>query len=217
MKKVNYLYLFLALQIFCNIVIAQNGQHDKGVTDQISNHLEQMIKAKYGVNYILNDLVNPDSLYPGKFPLLKGKLVFGVGRGTPPFIGVADKDHIIWTSKKEISNGENLSIDRIQDINDDGKPEILALNGGGFSSTAYDLWIYSWDGKVGKRINPVNNGYSAIGFFDTPEAYGFVDTNSDRILRIRILTLENKILYFYWDGSQYCLGTPNSKIKKAKK
>jgi hypothetical protein len=213
MKKVNLLCAFLMLPLLFSYIFAQNNQHDSGISDEVFNQLEQVIKTHYGTSFELHDVINPDSLYLGKFSLLNGKLVFGVHGDTSTFIGIATGSQIIWTSPTEMDISLYPSIYQIIDLNNDGNPEILVMCEG--SSGYVELWLYSWNGSVGTRINPLNStliGFSAIGSFDLPEAVQFVDTNGDGIKEIRALTLDNIALYFYWNGSQYIEGTPSPLI-----
>jgi len=209
MKKLRFMLVVVAtITLLCH----SPGQFNKGVTGDDYSRLGQIVKAGFGERYRISDLLNPDSSYPGMFPSLSQTFVFAsYARGmTPPapFVGVIAGDQVVWTSETEAGIHEVPAIDQIADVNRDGRPEIFVLFSGGVSSTSHELWIYVWDGTSGRRVNPVENGRSRMGFLDDPEAYQFVDTNGDGIMEIRLHNLEDETLFFYWDGTQYREGTP---------
>jgi FG-GAP-like repeat len=210
MIKLEHLFAFLIVQIVSGQLVAQDNLHDKGVSDQMFDKLEQTVKANFGQGYKVSDVIDPDSLYPGKFPLLNGKFIFGAEGSSAPFIGITDGNQIIWTSDREMSISLSPRISQILDLNNDQKPDILVLCTE--SNGSDELWIYKWDGTGGNRINPLNpitQGLSAMGSFDTPDAIEFVDTNGDGIMEIRLSVLDKDTsIYFYWNGIQFTEGTP---------
>lgn len=187
-------------------------QYRKGTTQADFERLNELIQQSFGSGYVLVDILNPDSLYPGRYDLLKNRLIFAANgedvTSLPSFVGVASGQQIVWASEKEIQGGF-AGIDDVVDVNDDGRPELVVLCNRGINQGLYEVWIYSWDGTSARRMNAVLNGKSTIGQFSERGLYEFVDTNGDGTLEIRLQSADDdSILYFYWDGSEFRQGTP---------
>lgn len=203
MKKLPMTWIFLSILMVGTQLF---GQMSKGVSQSDYDRLGQMVKAAYGDSYHISSVLNPDSLYPSKFPALRGCLVFGAyspNRLTSPFIGVSQGASIVWTCEREIESSLVPDIDQVLDAHNDGHAQIFVLCGGGVSSISYELWIYTWDGLNGTRVNPVNENRSKMGYMDAREGYDIVDTNGDGIYEVRVFNLEDQTLFFQWDGSAY--------------
>lgn len=116
-------------------------------------------------------------------------------------VGVFRAGSILWISDTTIfeSRGRLLTT---RDINDDGVVEILTEWNDGRPYVDAEVWIHSWNGATGWRINAVHDEkYSVIVGLGT----GFLlfDAEGDGILELKNITVADGSLTYSWNGQQY--------------
>lgn len=178
--------------------------------------IDQQLDSHFGMNYKIDDLIFVDSLETNydmnrsgiddKYGILDDCIVFTASRyenyrSVSRIIGVYRDDQIIWYSYN-IDDEDILGggfIDKIKNINDDGKVEIMTiwLSEGGASYHTKTLYVHSWDGNQGNVAVYSPYGSSPIGCNEFDSFY-YIDVNGDG--KWEIISFPS---VFEWDGSNY--------------
>ncbi len=206
------------MQLSAQAQTRDEAEHEAAI--QISNELE----AVYGPNYYGASRVHEvDSLlgFDGYFlnPLedpygtLKGCFVFAAGPKDDRrnIVGVCKNGHILWRSDT-LNCLSDLDLFTTRDLNGEGMVDLVfqAENQQGL-----ELWIFSWDGRAGKRINAVNSdGSSAIEIDWGYGHFSFIDVEGNGQWEIRGRVSEDTCESWSWNGHEYGQwpNTPNTNI-----
>lgn len=134
-------------------------------------------------------------------------------------------DSILWTStplSRDFAGGVLGFVSEAKEINNDGKMEIIITQGKPPIETR-QLWIFSWDGKIGKLITQLDNdGESVIYCYGE---YKLQDVDGDGIYELLGEWYKNSnsekmtTVVYSWNGSLYGKWRKSSKylVKGAKK
>ncbi len=120
------------------------------------------------------------------------------------FVGIYRSGTIIWQSEKEIplKAATDTDILGVLDMNNDGNVEIITQWEYGMRGGSTGLWIYSWNGSSGVRINPVNDeGRSTLKLKDY--SIDIVDFEPDRIKEIIGEDWSGEPVTYSWDGVEF--------------
>ena len=231
-KSKYFVYNFLiVLLLFTNYTLAQFGSRtsDEKIAEvQVDN----LLITRFGENsYEVNDIISIDQkkgdyqyyLEPLEDPYgtLVNCYIFttriaGTGENViddisdndsdnygANMIGVYKNDEILWLSKAELPAADRGILLLTRDINNDGNVEIITQ--WEYARYGAKLWIYSWDGSNGWRINAFEDPdeeYLGSIIDGMPLAWGYFDYEGDGIWEIY-----NKHEDFYetfsWNGSKY--------------
>lgn len=129
------------------------------------------------------------------------------------FVGIYEikSDTIIWESillSENFSSGALGSIDAIDELNQDGKVEIIIGQATGNLAVNHQLWIFNWNGKNGALITQLNE-------FHQPEImywgdkYDITDIDGDGVMEITGEWYENEeteektTVTYSWNGTLY--------------
>ena len=119
------------------------------------------------------------------------------------FFGIYKEGKIIWTSDNIIQGVWQITF-KTEDINKDGKIDILTTWHTNGDPKIQEMWIFSWDGIGGNIINQIddNFGESVI----QGEGFELVDHDSTGVKDI-VATTKSKddeiTVFFRWDGTRY--------------
>lgn len=120
------------------------------------------------------------------------------------FVGIFENGVIKWQSEKEIllSTAIDAEVLGIIDLNNDGEVEIITQWEYGMRGGNTDLWIYSWNGASGERVNAINErGSSVIQIKDY--SIELVDFEPDGVLEIIGLDRSEEAATYSWNGQYY--------------
>ena len=112
-------------------------------------------------------------------------------------IGIYKDGSILWMSEPEIAEGPGRLF-TTRDINNDGKVEILTVWG----INLEEIWIHSWDGNTGYRINTVKDDYFSV-IEGMADLFHLFDANGDGILEIKNTEYDDGSATWSWNGSLY--------------
>lgn len=132
------------------------------------------------------------------------------GRDRKHLIGIFKDSLIIWMSE-QLPGSQDYGVTPIadegflatKDLNRRGKVDIVVYFSDGTNPpSAYFLWIFSWDGKIGKCINKCDkNGETIIA---STGAFDVLDVDGDGIDELRSCSRDFKInAVYYWNDSLY--------------
>jgi hypothetical protein len=176
---------------------AQEDRYDT-ITDSIAKKVKLLTNYAYDNSGIeIDKSVNNQSVSHGKikdpYGTLAGCFIFLAEDTDDPlstrpkgFIGIyrVKSDSIIWRSallSNEFADGVSGSVDATDELNRDGKVEIVI---GQTKGTGGQLWIFSWDGTEGKLITQLDNdGDSNIMYWG--DDYDLKDVNGNGIYEIQ--------------------------------
>lgn len=120
------------------------------------------------------------------------------------FVGIYRNGTILWQSKKEIplKAARDTGVLGVLDLNSDGDVEIITQWEYGMRGGSTGLWIYSWNGSSGIRINPINEeGESTIKLKDY--SIDIVDFEPDGVKEIIGEDWSGSPVTYSWDGSKF--------------
>jgi hypothetical protein len=125
-------------------------------------------------------------------------------------VGIYKDGHILWHSDT-LKCYAGLNLFTTRDLNNDGTVDLV------FKAGLEDgqLWIFSWDGHVGTRINAVNeNGESVIDADVQQHYFSFVDVEGDGVWEIQNNWTKDGSTSWSWNGHEYghWSNTPNTSI-----
>ncbi len=191
------------------------GTLQRTTRQEVTKSLDTIVKQQFGRNYeVAVEIV--DSLLGSQrdegdeitdpYGTLRGCILFsGVryyGDQDSSFFGVYRDGRIIWTSDRIINGVWGITF-ATQDINKDGKVEILTTWYTNGDPRMEYMWIFSWDGNKGEIINQVKiSGEDVIlgGSFKlvAHDSSGVRDIASTSQSKEAIITT-----FYRWDGAQY--------------
>ncbi len=127
-------------------------------------------------------------------------------------VGIFRDETIIWHSDTTVScDAEGGEIFGSRDLNLDGTVDIMVTWDNYNITASYgSMWIYSWDGTQGRRINHVDSNQSVIS---GNEPFELMDLDGDGILEITSSSGDdNSKEVWSWNGTEYGKwpSTPNT-------
>jgi len=211
MKKIFLIISILILQTNLSAQKSYVSVNDLAV-------IKQQLNVHFGVDYEIDDAIFVDSLENhydrnrhgiyDEYGTLDNCIVFTASeyeryKSINRVIGVYRTNQIIWYSENiadEYILGAGF-IDMIEDINNDGKVEIMTIweTEGGAAYRYRTLYVHSWDGTQGNIAVDMSYGSSPIGCSEF-ESFYYIDVNGDG--KWEIISFPN---VFEWDGSKYLL------------
>jgi len=184
--------------------------------------INQQLDSHFGVDYEIDDAIFVDSLenhydrnrsgIDDEYGTLDNCIVFTASqyegyRSINHVIGVYKDNQIIWYSENIVDEdilGGGF-IDMIEDINNDGKVEIMTKweSEGGAAYHTKTLYVHSWDGTQGSLAVDVSGGGSHIASHEN-KFFEYIDVNGDgRFEIISFVYTDNSPTVFEWDGTKY--------------
>jgi hypothetical protein len=183
------------------LLISQNERRT-GVSQSDIQDIQTIIENIYGSDYSVTNVINVNRAIGNKwvsngkindiYETLKDTYIYcasGIKSSniTPKgFIGITMNGQDYWHSDTLIFNNNITSgyVWQTRDLNNDDQIEIITIWSLNSSFPQY-LWLFSWDGNVGKCINETDkNGQTVIWSADF-EGFEFPDINGDGILEIK--------------------------------
>jgi hypothetical protein len=212
MKNILCLVLNFALVAACS----SQEKYYKIVVKSIETQLETMLHFKYYVHvFDIDKSVNNPVVAAGKiknpYGTLSGCFIF-LAEAMPDanlnkqkgFIGIYKADSILWRSDLLTEDFSSLSgeVSSIDELNKDGKVEIVVSQYLEPHGTSEQLWIFNWDGTNGKLITQLDDdGASTIVCM---VRYILKDVDRDGIYEIQGKDPDSKkTLTYSWNGSLY--------------
>lgn len=121
-------------------------------------------------------------------------------------VGIYRRGNIVWMAD-QLFECSNVYFYGALDLNLDGEVDI-AVNCEVWTNTVFIgwLWIYSWNGSSGNRINAIkDNGLSQLQSSHSA-SFDFLDLDGDGIMEIRARGIGEKVnerVYWSWNGTAY--------------
>ncbi len=218
MRKLIYLIAITIIVLINKNLLAQ--EHFVSFNDSLA--IDQQLDAHFGIDYEIDDYIFVDSLennldynrkvIDDEYGSLNNCVVFtaeiaGAIRNSKGIVGVYRSGQIIWYSDYIIPDDDIYGggfISAIEDINNDGKVEIMtqweAVGGANYSNLV--LFVHTWDGNQGSLSIDISNGGSPIEYPDT-KTFMIIDVQGDGIFEIVSLGFENHPTVYEWNGSNY--------------
>lgn len=208
-------FVLFPIVLLCAIIVwptanAQTReQREHHAPIQISSELESIYgPSYYGVTsvydvdsllrydaYFLNPLEDPYGTLGACFIFVSSPRENKDG----DMVGVYKDGHILWHSDT-LNCGSNLDLLTTRDLNNEGKVDLVFE--AGFDE--HELWIFSWDGRTGERINTVNeDGSSAIDVEWRYGTFSFIDVEGDGVWEIKGEVSEDSSASWSWNGQEY--------------
>ncbi len=215
MKKI---FLIISLLIIQTNLLAQKSY----VSASDMAEIDQQLDSHFGVDYEIGDAIFVDSLenhydlnrsgIDDEYGTLDNCIVFTASqyegyRSINRTIGVYRANQVIWYSENIVDEdilGGGF-IDMIEDINNDGKVEILTIweSEGGANYHTKKLYVHSWDGTQGILAVDVSGGGSHISCHEN-KLFKYIDVNGDgKFEIISFAYTDNFPTVFEWDGTKY--------------
>ena len=172
--------------------------------------IDGILKTQLGVQYESVFVIDVDSVVENTdlyinpvedaYGTLKHCFIFIGGRSanTGNFVGVYKEGIILWRSDTTIF-GWQPDLFAVQDLNRSGKVDLVFESGVDQSS---ELWIFSWDGHSGNRINAVDSRGESV-LQSVAHSFSLFDANGDGIIEIRDGNVEDGSETWSWNGSEY--------------
>ena len=204
--KLNKLLLVVIISFLGNSLYAQVG--NKAIIDNINDFLQTVYQGYYKVNTLidldadLGDMRVHDLPTEDPYGTIKNSYFFvAEAHGSPEdlgnIVGIYKDGNVLWYSgENEVGIAQGYNLFTTRDINNDGKVEILITGDYGA-----ELWIYSWDGTTGERINDKDYWTSVIQ--GPPGSFTLFDAEGDGILEIRSLAERDGSETWSWNGQLY--------------
>jgi hypothetical protein len=214
--------LYLIMSLWQVTLCVSQNKINKNVVHSIESTLEKELQHHYYVRILdVDKSVNNPSISEGKIKdphkSLMGCYIF-IAEALPDsnldkskgFIGVWKADSILWQSTPLTEELSTLGgyVTAVDELNKDGKDEIvISQNELPDAATANYLWIFTWDGNVGKQITELDEREeSRLAFIGK---YKFVDLDGDSIYEIKgewyiddNFDKTSPVIYS-WNGSLY--------------
>ncbi|MGA3287428.1 MAG: hypothetical protein ABSD46_08375 [Bacteroidota bacterium] len=128
-------------------------------------------------------------------------------------VGVYKDGNVLWHSEI-LKCGEGLRLYTTMDLTNDGTVDLVFESGvPNYGDTWGELWIFSWNGQTGNRINAMDaDGGSSIRGGRTN--FSFVDVEGDGVWEIADESDEEGTSGWSWNGQEYghWANTPNTNI-----
>lgn len=216
MKKI---FLIISVLIIQTNLFAQK----RYVSASDSIAIDQQLDSHFSVDYKIDDAIFVDSLenhydrnrsgIDDEYGKLNNCIIFtaainGAIKNVKGIIGVYKANQIIWYSDFIIPDDEIYGggfIDKIEDINNDGKVEIMTVweSIGGASYHTKTLFVHSWDGDQGSLAVDISGGGSTIICYET-KLFEYIDVDGNGKWEIISFGyIDNTPSVFEWDGTKY--------------
>ena len=217
--KTNRILIFLLAGLLTNAWDAKGQtreQHESTVSVAIQSSLGPTFRQNFSVPFVyeVDSLLGYDGYFNNPlddpFGTLKGCFIFVGGNNdlNGNVVGIYKNGVVLWHSDTLNCMGD-LRLFSTRDLNNDGKVELIFEAG----LDDAELWIFSWDGHNGYRINAVadDNTSSIEG---SPDNFGFIDVDGDGIWEIQDFNDEDGTGGWSWNGQEYGHwdNTPNTSI-----
>jgi hypothetical protein len=221
---------------FCSSDLHTQESDPDDPTGAIRSQLTQVVHTQFGNDYDVAFIVLDSAIAKNQstsdygelsdpYGTLKGYILFGAdkeatGDDGHGIMGFFKDGRIVWNSDS-VFTGSWYGIYSVQDINRDGKVDLLVeWTPGSQLIMVRHLWIVSWDGSNGSVINQVSamDGNTTIHSAENMFEVIAADTTSPLVIRGRWPGEENFSDYFpntqiatfpyvtySWNGSQYGL------------
>ncbi len=205
---------FLVIQCYC-----YEDEYDT-IVNSIASKVEKLTGKKYDISGIDIDkaINNPDE-DSGKirdtYHTLAGYFLFLAEGETDAelnkpkgFIGLYSfkTDSIVWHSvflSDDFSSGAMGRVEETNELNGDGKVEMIIGQAKGVTGNVEQLWIFSWDGTNGKLITQIDK-YGQSTIIVLGESYKLIDNDGDGIYEIQGKDPDSgKIITYSWNGYLY--------------
>jgi len=187
-----------------------NQYYYKGpIETQLSNIYDQKYELYKAieVDSVVGTNKGSPTVIGDPYKTLQGSILFAArDQQTDWRVGVYRKGSIIWLAD-QLFECSNIHFYGASDLNLDGKVDI-AVNCVEWTNTVFIgwLWIYSWNGDTGTRINAIKeNGLSQLQS-SYSASFGFLDLDGDGTMEIRARGIGNKAdewVYWSWNGKLY--------------
>ena len=189
---------------------------DAQTNNEIENEIKSELQNKFETVYRIGALVNVDEeknqFRDFKFPVsdpyntLQYCYIFVAYVPSGVLVGVYRNGSIIWNTEADISPGVRDDIYGTQDLNNDGKVEIMVSMYYGMRNSSQSIWIFSWNGMTGNLLNEIKpyGEKSRSVIFSYNWFTDILDTDGDGILEIKgqdETTRDTKI--YSWNGTKY--------------
>ncbi|MDI6804810.1 MAG: hypothetical protein QME58_13400 [Bacteroidota bacterium] len=212
--RMKNVFLLLLLVSFTFIISSQYCFSQNSSYDSLKVLIDHQLQSILGLAYEVGDIIEIDKtlglvggrVVDGEIEDPYGKLQHCVlFTASPPWdlrdelrnmVGVFKDGSVLWHSDTLIYGVSGGEIYGTCDLNLDGKVDIITL-----WNHNRDMWIYSWDGTNGVRLNSQTEGVSEIS--SVPRQWDFADLDGDGILEIRNLDAEDGSLSWSWNGEEY--------------
>lgn len=204
--------------IFGLLTVPAYSQLQDDVSEEVRETIKEQLKSMFNQDFLIS-VYNQD-----ESPAWKTKLGFRDPYGTlndsyiflarpfgpqnnenpNGFVGIFESGAIIWHSNREVPTNivVNMELLGTMDLNRDGKVEIITQWYMGVRGGNTDLWIYSWDGSEGRRLNKLTEeNKSAIEATET--SVEIVDLEPDGIKEILGKNREYNLQIYSWNGQEY--------------
>ncbi|MBO6794532.1 MAG: hypothetical protein JJ895_11520 [Balneolaceae bacterium] len=205
-KHISIVFIFLLSHNLSYGQISSNGIEN--IEQEISDLILQQTGdtyyiAAYNKKYYPNlnfGFENPNQIFSNGYLFTTMGPVDNDSDERYAFVGIYKDGGILWQSEKEILfNNLNSEVLGILDINGDGNVEIISQWDQGMRGTSTELWIYSWNGVSGERINTIDVfGESEIKLKDY--SIQVVDFEPNGIKEIIGVDWNDEPVTFQWDG-----------------
>jgi hypothetical protein len=206
------------------------------IDDTIHVSITNKIHSLFGNSYSVDTFNFDTLLQKGKhtewdneitdpYNKLKGCTLFGASRYSVnggdernSIFGIYKNGNILWQTEPLIT-GTFSHIFATSDINNDGEVEVLTAWGFAPPFDIEFLWIFSWNGKIGKIINQIDQRDSSSTIISHMDMFKLVDSDKKGIMNIQCYWKSDKEDYdswfpmnqsstkpwvtYFWNGSMY--------------
>jgi hypothetical protein len=118
-------------------------------------------------------------------------------------VGVFKKGSIIWRSEPDIAD-RNMDLVAVSDLTNDGDIEIVTKWYQGMRGDAVELWIHSFDGQNGRRINSIeDNNFKKSSIQLLNYSIELIDLEPDGILSFSGKNYNEEVVVYSWNGQEY--------------
>lgn len=213
-----YTRIFLSFLFLMAQVGTANAQTQSEVSTETVRQIEEQLKVQFDQEFLVSvyhKIKSPDWKirmgYLDPAGSLDESYIFLASAFQPAedenpngFIGVFKSGKIVWHSERIINtdNVVNAGLLGVRDLDQNGRVEIITEWYIGMRGGNTDLWIYTWNGNTGQRINQLaEEGKSAIEA--TEASVEFVDIEPDGTKEILGLNRESELNVYSWNGQEY--------------
>jgi hypothetical protein len=199
---------FFFIMLFNTMLVAQTRKQLENAAGDI---IDGLLASSLGPQYMSMFVIDVDSvlgnmdlyMHPVEDPYgtLKHCFIFIGGRESHRgnFLGVYKDGEILWRSDTTIL-GRMPELFAVADLNRSGQLDIVVESSG--TNWGSQLWIFSWDGHVGRRINAVDNSGESV-LQSVSHSFQLFDASGDGIIEIRDGNVQDGSETWSWNGSEY--------------
>lgn len=195
---------------------SSQDKNNKIIVKSVETQLEAMLHHKYYIHILdIDKSVNNPAVAEGRIKnpcgTLNGCLIFLASASRDSnffkpkgFIGISKADSILWRSDLLTENFSSLSgdVSAVDELNNDGKVEIVISQYSQPDGTWEYLWIFNWDGKMGKLIIKLDDESEST--IKCMSNYLLKDVDGDGIYEILGQDPDSdRTLMYSWNGHLY--------------